>query len=145
MLEVITINTLLVIATVFVHYEALSRLSIVLPRVHCLHRFRVAIGMLGAICAHVVEIWLYAAVYFWMTGRDQFGHLVETSTGDFITSLMHCAYFSFTTYSSLGYGDVVPIDNLQFVAGLEALVGLVMITWSASFMYLEMAKFWSPG
>ena len=33
----------------------------------------------------------------------------------------------------------------QFVAGLEALIGLVMITWSASFMYLEMAKFWGKN
>ncbi|MEZ5482988.1 MAG: potassium channel family protein [Porticoccaceae bacterium] len=55
------------------------------------------------------------------------------------------AYFSFTTYSSLGYGDVVPFNNLRFVAGLEALIGLVMITWSASFMYLEMARFWEKS
>ena len=145
MLEVIVINTLLVFVTVYIHYEALSRLSIALPKIPCLPRFRVAIGMLGAICAHVVEIWFYAVAYYWMIGQGKFGNLVEASTGSFISELMHCAYFSFTTYSSLGYGDVVPVGNLQFVAGLEALIGLVMITWSASFMYLEMAKFWGKN
>jgi hypothetical protein len=28
------------------------------------------------------------------------------------------------------------------MAGTMALTGLVMITWSASFTYLEMARFW---
>ncbi|MCB1668694.1 MAG: two pore domain potassium channel family protein [Pseudomonadales bacterium] len=142
MLNVIVINSFLVFITVYIHYEVLSRLSIVLPKIPCLPRFRVAIGMLGAICAHVLEVWIYAAAYYFMTSDGNYGHLVESSSANRVESLLDCAYFSFTTYSSLGYGDVVPFNNLRFVAGLEALIGLVMITWSASFMYLEMARFW---
>ena len=49
---------------------------------------------------------------------------------------------SFTVYTSLGFGDIVPIGDLRFLCGLESLIGLVMIAWSASFMYMEMRKNW---
>jgi uncharacterized membrane protein len=51
-------------------------------------------------------------------------------------------YFSFTTYSTLGVGDIEPYGNIRFVTGLESLVGLVLITWTASFLYLEMTRYW---
>jgi hypothetical protein len=47
------------------------------------------------------------------------------------------------TYTTVGFGDVVPVGAIRFVAGLEALTGLVMITWSASYTFLEMQRDWS--
>jgi hypothetical protein len=44
----------------------------------------------------------------------------------------------------LGYGDVVPHGPLRLLAGVEALTGLLMIGWSASFTYVSMARFWTP-
>ena len=41
-----------------------------------------------------------------------------------------------------GFGDVAPVGPIRFMAGTMALTGFVMITWSASFTYLEMARFW---
>ena len=145
MLKIILINIALVVTTVYIHYEVLSRLSLALPKLQVLHRSRVALGMLGAICGHVIEIWIYAAAYYFMIQADGYGVLIEALTGDTKQTLLDCAYFSFTTYSSLGYGDIAPVGNIRFVAGLEALIGLVMITWSASFIYLEMSKFWDRG
>lgn len=29
-----------------------------------------------------------------------------------------------------------------FLAGIESLLGLVLITWTASFLFIEMQKFW---
>lgn len=55
-----------------------------------------------------------------------------------------CAYFSFSNYSSLGYGDLVPSGPLRFMAGMEALTGLVLIGWTASFMYSQMPRVWEP-
>ena len=34
------------------------------------------------------------------------------------------------TYTTVGFGDVVPLGAICFMAGVEALTGLVMITWS---------------
>jgi hypothetical protein len=31
---------------------------------------------------------------------------------------------------------------MRFMAGVEGLVGLVLIGWSASFTYLEMQRYW---
>ncbi len=31
---------------------------------------------------------------------------------------------------------------IRFMTGMEALTGFVLITWSASFTFLEMQKFW---
>ncbi len=62
--------------------------------------------------------------------------------GNFEGTLLDCVYFSFTTYTTLGFGDVVPHGELRYLTGLEALTGLLLITWTASFLYLEMTRYW---
>lgn len=138
MLHTFLINGLLVSVAVLLHYEMLFRLSQVIPRLTIKHRFRILVGIFGAITAHVVEIWLFGFGYFFLVHASDFGSL----QGNFNGSLMDSVYFSFTTYTSLGYGDIEPIGHIRFLAALEALTGLVLITWSASFMYIEMQKFW---
>jgi hypothetical protein len=46
------------------------------------------------------------------------------------------------SYTSLGLGDVYPQGGVRLLTGVEALVGLLMIAWSASFTYLSMEKYW---
>lgn len=132
------INSVLIAVAVMIHYEALRGLSRVMPRLTIRPRLRVVIGVFGALCAHVVEIWLFGIVYYWMCKNDNLGEL----SGNFDGSLMDSVYFSFSTYSSLGFGDIEPLGDIRFLAGLEALTGLVLIAWTASFMYLEMSRYW---
>ena len=66
------------------------------------------------------------------------GHI----TGADSFKLLDSVYVSATTYSTLGYGDLVPHGPVRFLLGTEALVGFVLITWSASFAYLEMGHYW---
>ena len=40
---------------------------------------------------------------------------------------------------------VIEVDLLRYLTGLESLTGLVLITWSASFLYLEMTRYWDRG
>lgn len=51
-------------------------------------------------------------------------------------------YFSVVVYTTLGLGDLVPEGAIRFLTGTEALTGSVLITWSASFTFLEMQRFW---
>ena len=51
-------------------------------------------------------------------------------------------YFSAVSYTSLGLGDIYPTGGLRLVTGAEALLGLLMIAWSASFAYLLMVELW---
>jgi hypothetical protein len=41
-------------------------------------------------------------------------------------------------------GDIAPLGPVRLLAGVEALNGLLMIAWSASFTYLSMENFWAP-
>jgi hypothetical protein len=34
------------------------------------------------------------------------------------------------------------IGGLRFLSALESLTALVLITWTASFLYLEMTRYW---
>ena len=51
-------------------------------------------------------------------------------------------YFSVTTYTSLGFGDHLPLSHSRLLAGVQALTGLMLIGWSVSFTYLAMERYW---
>ena len=139
MFLVTLINMLIIITAVFIHYECLLRLNLLMPKLRDWHRFRIVFGVLGALIAHVVEVWVFALGYYLMNKTGTLGQL----TGNFDGSFMDSVYFSFTTYTTIGFGDISPIGVLKFLTGLEALTGLVLITWTASFLFIEMHKYWS--
>lgn len=138
MLTTFFINSFLVSAAVVIHYEMLRLLSVIIPKLRIKHRLRVIIGVFGTICAHVVEVWIFGIAFFLMNDYGGFGSL----EGNFNGSLLDCVYFSFTNYTTVGYGDIEPFGHFRFTSGLEAITGLSLITWSASFMFMEMTKFW---
>ena len=57
--------------------------------------------------------------------------------------LLDCAYLSFVTFTTLGYGEIVAQGYLRYLTGVEALTGFILITWSASFLFIEMQKYWT--
>ncbi len=138
MITVLLVNTLVVVVAVVIHYEFLYRLTRLLPRIKIIHRLRILLGVGGALVAHAVEVWVFAVAYYFMHRAPGWGQL----TGNFDGSLMDCVYFSFTTFTTLGFGDIQPIGGLRFLTGIESLTGLVLITWTASFLFVEMKKFW---
>ena len=86
-------------------------------------------------------MWLFAIGYYLLIRSGHFGSL----SGQFNGTLLDCSYFSFTTYTSLGFGNIAPLGYLRFLVELEALTGLVMITWTASFMFIKMQQFWNSA
>jgi len=138
MILVFVVNIIVVAIAVIIHYEVLFRLSSLLPSLKIRYRLRILIGVFGALFAHAIEVWLFAMAYYFMHDSAWWGEL----TGNFNGSLMDCVYFSFSTYTTLGMGDIVPMGHLRFLTGIESLTGLVLITWSASFLYIEMRRYW---
>ncbi len=128
----------LVAVTVVIHYEMLRLLWVYIPALKMKHRVRVIIGVFGTIGAHIIEVWIFGIACYYMVASGNFG----TLEGNFDGSLLDSVYFSFTNYTTLGYGDIVASGQLRFLAGMEAITGLSEITWSASFMFMEMMKFW---
>jgi len=135
------INTLIIAAAVAIHYEMLNWLSIRVPNMTIRNRARVVVALLGAIFAHIVEIWMFAFAYYFTINTEKMGSF----EGNFDGNLYDCFYFSITTYTTVGYGDIAPLGEVRFLAGLEALTGLVLITWTAPFLFVEMQKFWLKG
>ncbi len=138
MLLALIFSMLLVLATVLIHYETLRLASSWLPRLQIPPRQRIIAAIFATFCAHTVEICLYAIAYYTLTDDFGIGSLGGVNSKEFYDYL----YFSTATYTSLGFGDVVPYGTLRIMAAIESLVGLLMIAWSASFTYVAMEKFW---
>lgn len=131
----------LLVLTVTVHYGFLTRLMAILDT-----GWAQSIKLIAIICglfvAHVVEVVVYAFVYYFSHLIPGFGELPGSSFEDWINAL----YFSFVAYSLLGVGELSASGWFKILYGLEAINGLVLITWSASFSLLAMnrMKFCQP-
>ncbi len=77
-----------------------------------------------------------------MARRMGADHVVDFSKADPVESFQDCLYFSVVTYTSLGFGDQIPVAHARLIAGVEALNGLLLIGWTASFTYLAMERYW---
>lgn len=137
-------NTILVISAILIHYEVLFKLDRLLPRIAHLHsRYRVLIGVGVIFMTHVVEIWLFALGYFVTLQFPGMGELVGGSAGHGV--FLDYVYFSFITFTTVGYGDFIAQGYVRYLTGVEALVGLLLVAWSASFLFIEMQKYWTDS
>ncbi len=124
---------------VLVHYQFLYRIVLYMPKMKVKHNFKIVIGVFGALIAHAIEIWIFGIAFYYMNITEGWGHLVGNVTGEFMDSV----YFSFTVYTTVGFGDIEPHGPLRYLTGIESLTGLILITWTASFLYLEMERYWN--
>lgn len=141
MLTVILACIFLVVSTTLFHHEVLSALNTVLPRIVIPNRSKLVVVIMVAFLAHLAEISLYGATLYVLVTELGAGTLAGTAE----LSVSSCIYFSAETYSSLGFGDLTPIGPVRLLAGVEALNGLLLIGWSASFTYISMERFWNSG
>ncbi|WP_051277848.1 ion channel [Solimonas flava] len=130
----------LVLAAVGMHYEGLARLNAWMPHLRLAGRSRVLLLIFCIIGLHIAEIWLFGIAIHGLTYFPALG----TIGGAEPVRLLDAVYLSTTTYTTVGYGDLAPRGPLRLVLGSEALTGFVLLTWSASYTYLEMQRYWRP-
>lgn len=135
----IALSLLLIAATVLIHYEFLRATSAFSSRLAIPRRAHILVVIGGVLIAHLVQVTLYAATYYVSELWGGIGHIDGLTEGG---ALDHF-YFSITTFTTLGIGDVHPRGALRLIAGVGSLNGLVLIGWSASFTYLSMEQFWA--
>ena len=139
MLAAFILSATLASLCVACHYEMLRALNDRLPEVRFIPaRSKVLAALGAALGSHLAQVLLFAAAYFLM--RDHFG--LGGFGGHFRDRFSSFLYFSTETYTTLGFGDIYPVGDLRMVAGVEALIGLLMVSWTASFTYLEMRRYW---
>ena len=81
------------------------------------------------VLAHVVEVICWA-VFYGVRGA--------------FPDPRSCVYFSIVTYTTTGYGDLVPPVALRLTAGVEGLTGILLCGWSAGFFFAVVDKMYRP-
>lgn len=76
----------------------------------------VVLGLFGIL---TLEVWLWAVSYLWVGAFN-----------DLETAL----YFSTVTFSTLGFGDVLPPQSWRLFSALEAVNGFLVIGWSTAYL-----------
>lgn len=131
MLSAIILGAVLFIGSSLFHFAVLSRTMGAIraskSAAGVQHFF--AISIVGL--AHVTEAGIYTI-----------GFLV----GDYLNiggfkpdapqSVMDIYYFSIVNYTTLGLGDIYPADHFRLLAGIQSLNGFLMLSCSASFLYM---------
>ena len=135
---VVLATVAVVVACVTVHYEALSLLTVRLRHLQLRPRAKILVLIFAILFVHVIEVWIFGGAYYWLTAVADYGALL----GGDAMGLLDCVYFSAVCFSTLGLGDIVPTGDIRFLVGTESLTGFVLITWSASFTFVEMERFW---
>lgn len=125
---------------VVIHYEGVHwlarRFAGRVPRRDRGEMLKIIFALLGL---HILEIWCYGLTYWGMTRLPGAGYLHGVHGTD---TVFDAIYLSAITYSTVGFGDLAPVGAVRVISGLESVTGLLLITWSASFTYLEMARLW---
>src|SRR5688500_13949496 len=135
---VVGITALVVIACIFLHYESLSFLTVILKRMHTRARPRILLLIFAILLTHVLAVWFSGFSSYFVIASEGHGALIA----HYPLGLLDCVYYSAVCFTTLGLGDVVPAGPVRFLTGTEALTGFVLITWSASFTFLDMQRFW---
>jgi hypothetical protein len=124
-----TLAALMVGLTVTIHFFGLVGLMWVLR--HHGHRFHareswsglgasILVVVIGLMAILTAEMWLYAVVY-----------LAIGALGDLETAV----YFSITSFTTLGFGDVVLDRKWRLLGAIEGANGLLLFGWSTAFLF----------
>lgn len=127
MLINLLLGTVVISLTVIIHTLGLVVVANVMNRIaerHPLHGYRRKVSamvavMYGLFALHSAEIWIWAAVYWYL---------------DAIQNFENALYFSAITFSTLGYGDSLLQQDWQLLAGLEGISGFLLIGWSTAYL-----------
>ncbi len=131
MLE-LTINlaaaVLLVTLTTAVHAIGLYRLYYVYEQImlrfpgRARHRRELAViiaVVLGLFALHTAEIWLYA-IFYRLVGA--------------LITFEEALYFSTSTFTTVGFGDIVLDPSWRLLSAIESANGFLLIGWSTAFL-----------
>ena len=120
-------GTIVISLTVLIHTFGLITVTHVMARLVAFFRMHgrrsrvlaMITVVMGLFAVMTAEVWLWAGIYRLL------GIL-----SDFETAL----YFSTITFSTVGYGDVVPAHGWRVLAALEGINGFLLIGWSTAYL-----------
>lgn len=133
------ITILLVALTTVIHYEVLGALNYRLPKLEMPSRTKLLVVLFATFLAHALEIVVYGVALYALLAWG-----IGGLSGTMDLTLLNCIYLSAEAYTSIGFGPVVPTGATRLLFGAEALNGLLLIGWSASYAFIAMERYWTP-
>jgi hypothetical protein len=133
------IGAALVVATVIIHAVGTTWWLRVLGRRYTDSAGMVIVGksaqvLIGTVLAllvlHTIEIVVWAYAY-----------LVLLPSGE-LASFEEAVYFSFVTFTTLGYGDITLTENWRLLSGIEALNGIMLVGWTTAMLFAVVQRTW---
>ena len=79
---------------------------------------------------HVLEIFVWAVAYRQLVPEQ-------------LPTLEQAAYFSFVTYTTLGYGDITLADGWRLLSGFEAINGILLAGWTTAILFAIVQRVWA--
>lgn len=92
-------------------------------------RILIATGLLLVIL-HAIQIVLWALTY-----------QLVLEPGELV-SMHEAIYFSFVTFTTLGYGDITLSGDHRVLSGIEALNGILLVGWSTAVLFAVVQRIW---
>ncbi|MDY0029466.1 MAG: ion channel [Pseudobdellovibrionaceae bacterium] len=77
--------------------------------------------------AIMADIWMWTLLFY---------YLEPQALGDIETAL----YFTSSTFTTVGYGDIVLTDKWRILSGTTSINGMLLFGWSSAFIFEIMAK-----
>jgi hypothetical protein len=136
-LTVLVVSAVAVLAAVGFHYEFLLITAALVQHLPGPRRLRVAVAIVLIVGAHLIEVLVFGVGWWWCIRSSE--PVLSLADPD----IFDLFYFSGAVYTSLGFGDIVPVGNGRGLAVAEGVTGLVLIAWTASFTYFEMSANWA--
>jgi hypothetical protein len=75
--------------------------------------------------AHMMEVFVWAAVYALVNAAPAGADLV---------------YFAFVNYTTLGYGDIMPVPEWRLLGPMAAMNGILLFGWSTAVIFEVLRK-----
>lgn len=131
------LSVVLVLASFMVFYEGLRVVWVLRDKLSRRPRLLIHLMVLAVFAAHTTCVWMYGIVYWLLAEKFGLGGFHGYLDGHW----MHYVYYSATTYSSLGFGDINPSGAMRLLSGVEVLNGLILIGWSVTYTYFATEKY----
>ena len=136
MLTQFSIGGALIVTTVFVHAVILEIIirALIAVRTDIEVRWRAgafAFVILAVFVAHVIEISIWAVFYYIADS------IIEIPT--FEAAL----YFSTSSFTTVGFGDLVLSEDWRLLGSIEAINGMILFGWSTAFIFAVVRRVYS--
>jgi len=89
--------------------------------------FLMTTTVLGVFLSHIIQIWAWAFLFLYLEP-------------DMLPTMEAALYFSTSSFTTVGFGDVFLDPNWRLLSSFEAANGFILFGWSTAFIFEIMSK-----